>query len=309
MKKLKVIFMGTPLFSVPILKSLIENTEVILVVTSPDAYVGRKKILTPCPVKELTLKENIPVYSPANIKKDYQEIIDKKPDIIITCAYGQIIPKELIEFPRLGCINIHASLLPKYRGGAPIHHAILNNEKETGITIMYMDEGMDSGDIISKQSVKIEETDNLETLSNKLSLLGREMIIKELPLIINHKNNREKQNPDEVTYAPIIKREHEKIDFNKTARQIFNLVRALSPDPLAYFIIDDIDYKVVECNIVESKGKIGMIINVDKNSFTIMTSDKGIRITKIKPKGKNIMKVSDYFNGYNKNNFINKEVI
>ncbi|MDD4705904.1 MAG: methionyl-tRNA formyltransferase [Bacilli bacterium] len=308
MKKLKVIFMGTPQFSVPILKSLIENTEVILVVTSPDAYKGRKKILTPCPVKELALKEKIPVYSPANIKKDYQEIIDKKPDIIITCAYGQIIPKELIEYPRLGCINIHASLLPKYRGGAPIHHAILNDEKETGITIMYMDEGMDSGDIISKQSIKIEEADNLECLSNKLSLLGRDMIIKELPLIINHKNNREQQNPVLVTYAPIIKREHEKIDFNKTARQIYNLVRALSPEPLAYFIVDNIDYKVVDCNIVESKGKIGKIINVDKDSFTIMASDKGIRITKIKPKGKNIMKVNDFFNGYNKNNFINKEV-
>ncbi|MDD2238269.1 MAG: methionyl-tRNA formyltransferase [Bacilli bacterium] len=309
MKKLKVIFMGTPLFSVPILKSLIENTNVILVVTSPDAYVGRKKILTPCPVKEVALEANIPVYSPLNIKESYQEIIDKQPDIIITCAYGQIIPKELIELPHLGCINIHASLLPKYRGGAPIHHAILNDEKETGITIMYMDEGMDSGDIISKQSIRIEETDNLETLSNKLSLLGKEMIIKELPLIINHKNNREKQNLNEVTYAPIIKREHERIDFNKTAKQVFDLVRALSPEPLAYFIIDNIDYKVVECNIVESKGKIGTITNVDKDSFTIMASDKGIRITKIKPKGKNIMTVRDFFNGYNKNNFINKEVI
>ncbi|MFA7120301.1 MAG: methionyl-tRNA formyltransferase [Bacilli bacterium] len=309
MKKLKVIFMGTPLFSVPILKSLIENTNVILVVTSPDAYVGRKKILTPCPVKEVALEANIPVYSPLNIKESYQEIIDKQPDIIITCAYGQIIPKELIELPHLGCINIHASLLPKYRGGAPIHHAILNDEKETGITIMYMDEGMDSGDIISKQSIRIEETDNLETLSNKLSLLGKEMIIKELPLIINHKNNREKQNLNEVTYAPIIKREHERIDFNKTAKQVFDLVRALSPEPLAYFIIDNIDYKVVECNIVESNGKIGTITNVDKDSFTIMASDKGIRITKIKPKGKNIMTVRDFFNGYNKNNFINKEVI
>lgn len=309
MKKLKVIFMGTPLFSVPILKSLIENTNVILVVTSPDAYVGRKKILTPCPVKEVALEANIPIYSPLNIKESYQEIIDKQPDIIITCAYGQIIPKELIELPHLGCINIHASLLPKYRGGAPIHHAILNDEKETGITIMYMDEGMDSGDIISKQSIRIEETDNLEALSNKLSLLGKEMIIKELPLIINHKNNREKQNLNEVTYAPIIKREHERIDFNKTAKQVFDLVRALSPEPLAYFIIDNIDYKVVECNIVESKGKIGTITNVDKDSFTIMASDKGIRITKIKPKGKNIMTVRDFFNGYNKNNFINKEVI
>lgn len=308
MKNLRVVFMGTPLFSVPILKKLIENTNVIMVVTSPDAYVGRKKILTSCPVKKLAMQENIEVFSPFKIRKDYQKIIDVKPDIIITCAYGQIIPKELIDLPPLGCINIHASLLPKYRGGAPIHHAILNDEKETGITVMYMDEGMDSGDMISKESIKIEETDNLETLSNKLSLLGCEMIIKELPLIINKKNNREKQNLEEVTFAPIIKREHEKIDFNKTAREIFNLVRALSPEPLAYFIVNDIEYKVAECNVVECSGIPGQIIYVDKKSIIIMAKDKGIAITKIKPIGKNIMNLSDFFNGNDPNIFKNKEV-
>lgn len=309
MKNIKVIFMGTPQFSVPILKSLIDNTNLIMVVTSPDAYVGRKKILTPCAVKELALKENIKVFSPLNIKKEYQEIISQKPDIIITCAYGQIIPKELIEYPPFGCINIHASLLPKYRGGAPIHHAILNDEKETGITIMVMDEGMDSGDILAKQSIKIDDKDNLDTLSNKLSLLGTDIIIKELPLIIKNKSKREKQDLKEVTYAPIIKREHEKINFNKTAREIFNLVRTLAPTPLAYFTIDNVDYKVGECQIVEANGKIGTVIKVDKEGLTIMAQDKGIRITKIKPTGKNIMKVSDFFNGFNKNNLLNKEVM
>lgn len=309
MKKLRVVFMGTPLFSVPILKKLIEKTNVIMVVTSPDAYVGRKKVLTACPVKKYAIEKNIEVFSPARIRKDYQKIIDIKPDIIITCAYGQIISKEILLIPRLGCINIHASLLPKYRGGAPIHHAILNNEKETGITVMYMDEGMDSGDMISKQVIKIEDTDNLETLSNKLSLLGSEMIIKELPLIMNNENNREAQNLDEVIFAPIIKREHEKIDFNKTAREIFNQVRALSPEPLAYFIVNDTEYKVTECSIVESSGITGQIINVDKKSITIMAKDNGIKITKIKPKGKNIMNVSDFFNGNNPESFIDKQVV
>ena len=144
MKDLKVIFMGTPLFSVPILEKLIINTNVVGVVTSPDAYVGRKKILTPCPVKKCALEHGIKVYSPIKIRDDYEFLKELNPDIIITCAYGQIVPKGVLDIPRLGCVNIHASLLPKYRGGAPIHYAIMNGDEYTGITLMYMDVGMDS---------------------------------------------------------------------------------------------------------------------------------------------------------------------
>lgn len=308
MNNLRVVFMGTPIFSVPILEELIKNTNVVLVVTSPDAFVGRKKVLTACPVKELALKYNISVFSPEKIRQDYEEVVKANPDIIITCAYGQIIPKELLELPRLGCINIHASLLPKYRGGAPIHRAIMNGDKETGITIMYMDEGMDSGDIIKKEVVKIENTDNLETLSNKLSLLGKKLIIETLPNILNRTNERIKQNLEEVTYAPIIKREDELINFNRNAEDIFNQIRALSPEPLTYFNLLDNEYKIAECEIIDSKGKPGEIISVDKNSFTIMCLDKGIKITKIKPKGKNIMTVKDFFNGFKKETILGKEV-
>ena len=308
MNNLRVVFMGTPIFSVPILEELINKTNVVMVVTAPDAYIGRKKILTACPVKELALKHNIPVFSPVKIRHDYEDIINVNPDIIITCAYGQIISKELIDLPKLGCVNIHASLLPKYRGGAPIHHAIMNGDTETGITIMYMDEGMDSGDIIKKATIIIEKQDNLESLSNKLSLLGKKIIIETLPSIINGTNKREKQNIDEVTFAPIIKRTDELINFNNTALEVFNLIRALSPQPLAYFNFLDNEYKIAECEIFDCIGKPGKIILVDKISFTIMCQDKGIRVTKIKPKGKNIMNVKDFFNGFKKEDLLGKEV-
>lgn len=308
MKKTKVVFMGTPSFSVPILQVLIENTNVIGVVTSPDAFVGRKKILTPCPVKVLALENNIKVYSPIKIREDYDFLKALNPDIIITCAYGQIVPEEVLNIPRLGCINIHASLLPKYRGGAPIHHAIMNNEKYTGITLMYMDKGMDSGDIITSEKVEITNDDNLETLSNKLSLLGAKMIIENLPSIIDGTNNREKQNEDEVTFAKIITREDEHLDFNDLAINIYNKIRALSPTPLAYFMLDDNEIKIVKGEIVSATGKSATIVEEGKDYFIIMAKDAGIKITVIKPKGKNIMSVRDFKNGY-KSSLLNKEIL
>ena len=178
MKNIRVLFMGTPEFSVPVLQELIDNTNVVGVVTAPDAYVGRKKILTKCPVKELAIKYNIPVFSPVNIRKEYDFVKELNPDIIITCAYGQIIPEEILNFPKIGCFNLHGSLLPKYRGGAPIHYALINGEKTTGITLMYMDKNMDSGDMIYKEEIDILEEDNISTLSNKLSILASKMIIK-----------------------------------------------------------------------------------------------------------------------------------
>ncbi|MDD2505292.1 MAG: methionyl-tRNA formyltransferase [Bacilli bacterium] len=309
MKKLKVVFMGTPDFSVPILKELIKNTNVVLVVTSPDAYIGRKRILTECPVKKTALLNNIPVFSPKDIRKDYKEIINIEPDIIITCAYGQIIPKILLDLPPLGCINIHASLLPKYRGGAPIHHAIIKGDKKTGITIMYMDEKMDSGDMIKSQSIKIDDYDNIETLSSKLSILGTKMIIEVLPSIISGTNKKIKQNIKQVTYAPIITREDEKLDFNMLSADVFNKIRALSPAPLAYFKMLNTEFKIVECEVTSAIGTTSTVISVDKTSFTIMCLDKGIKITKIKPKGKNIMSTKDFFNGFNKEELLDKEVL
>ena len=308
MKNKKVIFMGTPEFAVPILQMLIENTEVLLVVTQPDKEVGRKKEKKFSPIKELAIKNNIETFQPIKIKEDYKYILEKNPDIIITCAYGQIIPNELIERPKYGAINVHASLLPKLRGGAPIHHAIIDGYKKTGITIMYMSSKMDAGDIISQKEITINEKENVGTLHDKLSKIGTELLKETLPLIFEQKNERIKQNEEEVTFGYNITREEEKIDFNKTAEQVYNQIRGLNPFPLAYAILNEEETKIIEANINEKTiGKVGEITEITKNSIIVKCKDKSIEITKIKPFGKRIMEVKDYLNGIKKETLLNKE--
>ena len=307
MKDLKVVFMGSPSFSVPVLEELNKNVNVVGVVTAPDAYVGRKKILTMCPVKEKAVGLGLKVYSPIKLRSDFEFIKELNPDMIITCAYGQILSEEILNIPKLGCFNLHGSLLPKYRGGAPIHYALLNGDEKTGITLMYMDKGMDSGDMIAKEEIKIEDNDNIESLTNKLSIIASKMIIKYLPSLIDGTNNRVKQDINKVTFSPIITREDEHLDFNLTAKEIYNRYRMLSPNPLPNIKIDNIEYKIAECKIVDASGKVSTVVSKDKNSFTIMAKDKGIMVSKIKPIGKNIMNVRDFFNGYHEE-IIGKEV-
>lgn len=308
MKNIKLIFMGTPEFAVPVLEGLIENYNVVLVVSQPDKKIGRKQILTSTPIKEIAIKNNIEVFQPEKIRENYQKIIDLNPDIIITCAYGQIIPKEILKCTRLGCINVHASLLPKLRGGAPLHHAIIDGYKETGITIMYMDEQMDTGDIISKKSIEILNTDTVGSIHDKLMILGRNFLLETLPSIIEGTNSRTKQNNEEVTYAYNIKREEEHIDFNKTVDEIDRLVRGLNPWPLANTIINDEEIKIIECipEKIESKDLPGTIINISKDSFSIKAKDGIVKVIKVKPFGKSVMLVSDYLNGMKKDNLLNK---
>ena len=307
MKDLNVLFMGSPSFSVPVLEELNKNVNIVGVVTAPDAYVGRKKVLTMCPVKEKAIGLGLKVYSPIKLRNDFEFIKELNPDMIITCAYGQILSEEILNIPKLGCFNLHGSLLPKYRGGAPIHYALLNGDKKTGITLMYMDKGMDSGDMIAKEEIKIEDNDNIESLTNKLSIIASKMIIKYLPSLIDGTNNREKQDNSKVTFSPIITRKDEHLDFNLTAKEIYNRYRMLSPNPLPNIKIDDIEYKIAECKIVDASGKVSTVVSKDKNLFTIMAKDKGIMVTKIKPIGKNIMNVRDFFNGYHEE-IIGKEV-
>lgn len=293
--------MGTPEFAVPILDTLIKNTEVLLVVTQPDKYVGRKKVLTFSPVKEEALKYNIPVFQPIKIREDYEEIKKYKPDLIVTCAYGQIVPKGVLDIPRLGCINVHASLLPKYRGGAPIQHAIMNGEKETGITIMYMDEGMDTGDMIDSEKVLIDSKDTLSTLSLKLSKTGAELLERVLPSIIDGTNKRVKQDDHMATYARIIKREDERLDFHKKALEIYNQIRALNIEPLANFVLNGEEIKVIEGYVGEdAKKDVGCICEIKKDAIGIACSDKVFYVTKLKPFGKKEMNVRDYLNGIKK---------
>lgn len=299
---IKTVFMGTPEFAVPILDTLIKNTEVVLVVTQPDKYVGRKKVLTYSPIKNLALEHNIPVFQPVRIKVDYKAIKEYHPDLIVTCAYGQIVPKEVLDAPRLGCINVHASLLPKYRGGAPIHHAIMDGETKSGITIMYMDVGMDTGDMIVKKEIPIEEHDTLGSLSDKLSKLGASLLEEVLPSIINGTNTRESQNNAEATYAHIIKREDEHLDFQGTALEVDRKVRALNPEPYANMLLNKEEVKVIEGYIGEDANtKAGTIANITKDAIGIACKDKIYYITKLKPFGKKEMMTGDYLNGTDKN--------
>jgi len=301
--------MGTPEFAVPVLEMLIKNYQVILVVTQPDKPVGRKQILTPSPIKKLALENNIPVFQPSKIRNDYEPIIEQKPDLIITCAYGQIIPKEVLDCPKIGCFNVHASLLPKYRGGAPIHKALINGDKETGITIMYMDVGMDTGDIISQSIYSIKPEDNVGTLHDTLSKLGADLLEKTLPSIINQTNDRIAQNESEVTYAYNIKREEEHLDFTKTGQELINQIRGLNPWPTANFLLNGEEYKALEAKFVK-KGtlKPGIICDIPKDAIGITCQDGVLYLTKIKPFGKKIMSTKDYLNGIDSSKLINQVV-
>lgn len=307
---MKIVFMGTPDFAVNVLQGLIDNNyDVVGVVSQPDKEVGRKRILTPTPVKEVALKYNIPVFQPVKIRKEFDDILALEPDMIVTCAYGQIIPKEILDYPRLGCINVHGSLLPKLRGGAPIHHAIMDGLEETGITIMYMDVSMDSGDIISQRSIPITDSDNVGILWDKLSLLGRDLLLDTLPSIIDGTNDRIKQDESLVTFGYNVKREEEHVDFNNTSRKVFNHIRGLNPWPSAYAVLDDQEMKIYDSEILDkdfSTKTCGEIVDVNKEGIVVKTVDGSIVLKTIKPFGKKMMNAKDYVNGIGKDNLIGK---
>ena len=228
--------------------------------------------------------------------------------MIVTCAYGQIIPKVVLDLPKYGCINVHASLLPKLRGGAPIHHAIMDGLKETGITIMYMDEHMDSGDIISQSKTLISDEDTLDTLSERLSKMGSSLLIETIPSIIDGTCKAQKQNEEEVTFGYVITKSDELIDFSKSAREVYNKIRALNSKPGAYFILDGEVIKVYESKIGSTKGEVSRINHIYKDGIGIGTKDGEIVITKIKPAGKKELEVKDYLNGIKGERLLGKKV-
>ncbi len=306
-KELQIVFMGTPEFAVPVLQGLLDNYKVRAVVTQPDRK-GNHNQITISPIKKLANDNAILVLQPEKIKEDYQEIINLKPDIIITCAYGQIIPRELLECPRLGCINVHASLLPKLRGGAPIHKAIIEGHKKTGITIMYMNTKMDEGDIITQEEIDILDTDTASSLHNKLSLLGRDLLLKTLPSIINGTNSRIKQDSSQATYAFNIKKEEERLNFNKTARQVYNQIRGLNSWPGAYCIFEGKILKVWESYITENYpvGFNGEITNIYKDGIGVKVSNGEIVFKVVQPEGKNKMDAISFVNGLRDKNIVGK---
>lgn len=308
MKDLKVIFMGTPEFCVPILKALIENCNVIAVVTQPDKKVGRHQEISYSPIKKVAIENNIKVFQPIKIKEEYEDINLLNPDIIITCAYGQIIPEQILDKPKFGCINVHASLLPKLRGGAPIHKAIMYGYLKTGITIMYMDKGMDTGDIISKVEVNIDKNDTAETLHDKLMKESVPLLIETLPSIISGTNKREKQQEDKVTYAYNISRQEEHTDFNKSSLEVYNQIRSLNSWPGAYAILDDKNIKLWFCKITNNNFNLkpGTIVNVDKDGIEVVTKDSSVLITELQLPGKKKVNIKDFINGIRKEDYIGK---
>jgi methionyl-tRNA formyltransferase len=298
----KIVFMGTPQFSVPVLQNLISNDyDVIGVVTQPDRPVGRKKVMTPPPVKVEAEKHGISVYQPEKIKvkEELEKVLALKPDLIVTAAFGQILPKELLEAPQFGCINVHASLLPELRGGAPIHYSIIQGKKSTGVTIMYMVEKLDAGDMISSVEVEIDERDHVGTLHDKLSEAGAQLLVDTLPDLLNGKITPQEQDESKVTFAWNIKREQEKIDWSKTGEEIYNHVRGMHPWPVAYTMMDGSVLKVWWSEKVKgSGGSPGEITSIDDDGIVIATGNNtSIKITDLQPSGKKRMSARDYLRG------------
>ncbi|MGS2776797.1 methionyl-tRNA formyltransferase [Robertmurraya sp. GLU-23] len=299
----KIVFMGTPDFSVPVLKSVIEaGYEVIGVVTQPDRPVGRKRVLTPPPVKVEAEKHGIPVLQPEKIRvrEDLDQVLSLKPDLVVTAAFGQILPKELLEAPPLGCINVHASLLPELRGGAPIHYSIIQGKEKTGITIMYMAEKLDAGDILTQVEVEITEVDTVGSLHDKLSEAGSKLLLDTLPRLIKGELEPIPQNEKEATFAYNIKREEEKIVWSKTGEEIYNHIRGMNPWPVAYTHLSDSVMKLWWATKVKAVKKAvpGEIIAIEEDGFVVATgNDTAIKVLELQPSGKKKMTADQFLRG------------
>ncbi len=297
--------MGTPEFAVPTLEKLIDNHCVKLVVTQPDKPKGRGKKIIASPVKQTALKYNIPTFQPVKIKEkqNIEEIKNYKPDVIVVVAFGQILPKELIELPKYGCINVHGSLLPKYRGAAPIQWSIINGESLTGVTTMFMDVKLDAGDILLTKQIAIDESDNYGSLYTKMSTIGADLLLETLIKLEKGDIIAQKQNDELSTYAPMITNEVCHIDWSKSSLDIINLIRGLNPSPNAYTYYDDETFfkiwKAENMNKVYDNVNCGSIVDIIKNKgFVVKTGDGSILITQIQAKGGKKMNTADYMRGH-----------
>ena len=318
---MNVIFMGTPEFSVPIVNEISKLHQVTLVVTQPDTYNIKKKEVVYSPVKKWALDNNIEVFQPEKIRVDYEKILSTPCDIIVTAAYGQIVPVEVLDYPRLKAINVHGSLLPKYRGGAPIQRAIINGESKTGITIMHMAKAMDAGDILYQEELPILDTDTQDTIFNKLSLLATSFINDIIGKLDGGLLNPVPQDESLVTYAYNLTKEDEHIDFNKSARAVFNQIRGLNSNPTGYFILDNQNVKVYSSvvkkdescynNMLEEIPVSSRIVGINKDSFDVSCANGSvISILEIKLPGKNKMSVKDFINGQGRKMLaIGKEIL
>ena len=303
---MNIVFMGTPDFAEESLKKIYESGHNILaVVSQPDKPSGRNMKLMPTPVKEYAESKNIKVYQPEKIRKDeelYETLKSLKPDVIVVVAFGQILPQKILDIPKYGSVNVHGSLLPKYRGAAPIQWAIISGEKVTGITTMYMDAGMDTGDMIQKAEVKIENDDNFGTLYEKMKIKGGELIVQTLEKIADGVAPRVKQ-PDDFTLAPMIEKTLGNIDWNNNSEDIRNLVRGLNPIPGAYTNIEGQKIKIwrVEFSNLEKTDEVlpGMVIKANKKEGLLISTQDGILdIAEIQLPNSKRMLAKEYLNGH-----------
>ncbi len=301
MKKTKIVFMGTPVFGKEILRCLMENGyDVVAAVCQPDKAVGRKQVITYCPVKQYAMEKNIDVIQPIKIKNEYHAILDYHPDLIITCAYGQIIPSALLD--NVHCINVHASLLPKLRGGAPIQHSIIDGYDKTGITIMEMAKKMDSGDIISQCEVAIDIRDTYKTLHDKLIVAAVDLLLKTLPNIIERNYVAVKQNEAEVTFGYNISKEEEHLNLSKNYRQVYDQIRGLSDNPCCYGLIDNKKVKLYQVEMTDDifRATNGTIVFKGKE-FGIIADNRLLLIKQLQMEGKAVMASKDFRNGIGRN--------
>ena len=303
--KSKILFMGTPDFAKIQLETLIENgADIIGVVTQPDKPKGRKMILTPPPVKVLAEEHGIAFYQPATLRgEEFATLLDSlAPELIIVAAYGKILPENVINYPKLGCINVHGSLLPKYRGAAPIQRAIIDGEAETGITIMYMDVGLDTGEMLSKVTVPIEKNDNFETMHDKLAEAGAKLLIETVESLENGTASREKQDDSLSTYAAKIENADCILDFSENAQSVFNRIRGLSPFPLGVVLHNGKSLKLIRAELVDTEkahnnpGEV-LALDASKNCIEIACGVGSVAVTNLLPEGKSRMSAADYING------------
>lgn len=302
-KECRIVFMGTPDFAVYSLKALIEQGyNVVGVVSQPDRPKGRKRVLTPPPVKVEAENHGLPVLQPEKLRKPeaVSELLALQPELIVTAAYGQILPKAVLEAPRFGCINVHGSLLPKYRGGAPVHYAVMNGEAVTGVTIMYMAEGLDTGDMISKVEVPILEEDTTGTMFDKLAVAGASLLVETIPQLLQGKLQAVPQDHEAATYARNISREDERIDWSRSSREIFNHIRGLHPWPTAFTLWEGNVFKVWAAeppsadDYKAGSEAPGTVLEVADSGIRVRTGDGSIRLTVIQPFGKKAMPVSEF---------------
>ena len=310
-KDLKIVYLGTPKISAIVLENLIKNGyKIVAVVSQADKPQGRKMILTPTETKLVAQKYNIPVFQPVKIRDDYEFLKELEPDIILTMAYGQIIPQAVLDIPKYLPLNLHGSILPKYRGASPIQQAILNGDKSTGITLMEMVDKMDAGRMFYKKEVEIKDDDNYETLSDKLAYLAYEVFDEGIQSVIDGANKGKEQDESLVSFTKKIKAEQSLIDFNDDACSINNKIRALNPDPGTYFVFNNVKIKVAKAEVVKLSSDMfpGTIIKYDKNDFIIACKHNALSIKLLQKPGKKLMDYKSFFNG-NQNLFKVNETI